>query len=399
MLLCGIWNTAGTSLRRMLSSEEVNRVMVNRKAWVSSPLRPPLAPSSWSGLRKMPEVLPHRSALLALLLIAAILPFTCSYVLIHHTSSGGQCQESCEYRGYSYTWCKQLGGKKAAWDYCSSQPGLEASGKRCATPCELWGASYHSCYLQDGNWGYCGLITRWYHAKYSQENKLCISQCRATQGTFQCNTLDGIEPCAPFPDVTTRGLPCHNNYRCARYGHSGYRCHTDKEDDSWAYCGRRSLDECVWISHQTNATQAEFCILSYAQGGDDNITFRRERQDKLIHPAKEQFQNATYLIDSITSSISIPDSWALGSVRLHKQEEIFCKGINYTNLVMQISKSTEFYLPIAWVLFPKTLDADEFLRLALYTSLHSAFYPPAYAIVVSLSEPMLCSINTYDMKN
>ncbi|XP_006128639.1 uncharacterized protein LOC102462198 [Pelodiscus sinensis] len=350
------------------------------------------------GLSKLPEMPPPGSALLVLLLSAAILPLSGSYVLIHQTSSGGQCQDACENRGYDYTWCKQIGGNKKKWDYCSLEPGLDAFGKQCATACELWGADYNSCYFKNGKWGYCGLFTRFYHARYSQSNKLCVTQCRATQGIFQCNTLEGIEPCAPYPDVTTRGLPCHSNYRCAHYGHSEYRCHTGEEDESWGYCGKKSLDECVWIAHQTNASQAEFCILSYGQGGQQ-ITFRRERQHNLVHPATEEFQNATYLIDSITSSTSIPDPWVLGSVRLQKLEGIFCKGINYTNLEVQISKSTQLYLPIARVLFPKTLEADEFLRLALYTSLHSAFYPPAYVIVLTLRDPMLCSINTSDTQN
>ncbi|XP_054846802.1 uncharacterized protein LOC129337261 [Eublepharis macularius] len=327
----------------------------------------------------------------ALLLFSSIVPFTISHFIIHYTSYGGVCQKACGYHGYAYTWCQQRGGSGKEWDYCSLEEGLGASGKTCATPCDYWGSSYRSCFFKDGSWHYCGLIAQREHLEYSQENNECINDCRldATVGYFQCNTAHGPQKCSPFHDMTPTGLPCHSNYRCAKYGHSVYRCHIDNSEDGWDHCGRKSLDPCVWIFFENTTSQTEICILPISQK-KSKIIFQRETRNDMPPFANGDFKMAAHFIDGISSTTSFPDSADLAPVRFYKQESIFCKGLNYTNLELWLDTSTRSSVPIAHVIFPDILYAVEVLRLAFYMSLHSTFYSPAYTITVSVGEPMLC---------
>ncbi|XP_053114988.1 uncharacterized protein LOC128328861 [Hemicordylus capensis] len=330
------------------------------------------------------------SVSIALLLFFSIMTFTVSHIVVHYTSSGGICGDTCGYHGYDYTWCKQSGGSGKAWDYCSLEEGLEASGKNCASSCDFWGESYRFCYLSDGKWNYCGLLGQRELLDYSQDNDMCIKDCRVTKGSFQCDTVHGPQRCSPFHDVTPTGLPCHYQYRCAKYGHRVYRCHTHDSEGRWDYCGRKSLERCAWVFTEGNFSQAEICTLPNSQE-EGKIIFRRERRDKMLPPTKEEFRNAAHLIDKIASVTNLPDSGDLTTVHFYKQENIICKGVNYTNVELQISISNETSMPVAHVLFPKFLNSVAILRLAFYTSLHSTFYLPAYTIVVSVGEPMLCS--------
>ncbi|XP_062974155.1 uncharacterized protein LOC134393117 [Elgaria multicarinata webbii] len=326
----------------------------------------------------------------ALLAFFSIMSITSSHYVVHYTSSGGMCGDTCGYHGYDYTWCKQSGGNGKDWDYCSLEEGLEASGKKCASSCERWGGSYLYCYLPNGKWHYCGLLGQRGFLEYSQENNICIKRCQAAEGTFQCETIHGTERCSPFHDVTPAGLPCHSNYRCAKYGHHVYRCHTDESEAGWDHCGRKGLEGCVWVYSQSNSSHVETCMLSNSQK-EGKAIFRRERQDKILPLTKRQFQSAVQLIDKISSVSSLPDSGALAPTRFYKQEGITCKGINYTNMELHVGFANETIVPIAHVLFSELLNSAEVLRLAFYTSLHSAFYQPAYTIAVSIGEPMLCS--------
>lgn len=334
------------------------------------------------------------SILGTVLFLFSVLPFTISTFVVHYTSSGGICHKACGYHGYDYTWCEQNGGNGKKWDYCSLEEGLGASGKPCATSCEYWGASYHSCYFEDGKWHYCGLVAEREHLEYSQENDVCIDGCRldSTKGFFQCNTFRGPQPCSPFRDITPTGLPCHSNYRCAKYGHSLYRCHTEDDEDKWDHCGRGSLDPCVWIFFENRTSQAEICTLPYTQK-KEKIFFRRERRNDMFPFAKEDIRTAACFIDGISSTKNFPDSVDLTPVRFYKQENIFCKGLNYTNLELWMDIFNRTSAPIAHVIFPDILNAIEILRLAFYTSLHSTFYQPAYTITVSVGEPMLCPLD------
>ncbi|XP_061442201.1 uncharacterized protein LOC133365026 [Rhineura floridana] len=331
-----------------------------------------------------------KSVPVPLFLFFSILSSTVSQVVIHYTSSGGTCGDTCGYHGYAYTWCKQSGGNGKAWGYCSLEEGLEASGKHCASSCDFWGGSYRYCHLKNGGWNYCGLLRQQdFFPEYSQDNNMCLSSCRASKGCFQCDTAHGTQRCSPFRDVTPSGLPCHDNYRCGKFGHDVYRCQINNNESNWDSCGRKSLDKCVWFY-----SLAEICILPISQK-EGQIIFRRERRANMLPPTKEEFKNAVHLIDNITSITSLPDVRPLATVHLYKQESIFCKGINYTNVEVKIGSANET-VPIAHVLVPEFLSSVEVLRLAFYTSLHSTFYQPAYTIAVSIGEPMLCSLTTSD---
>uniref|UniRef100_A0A670JJ72 Uncharacterized protein n=1 Tax=Podarcis muralis TaxID=64176 RepID=A0A670JJ72_PODMU len=339
---------------------------------------------SWKSLKNIMGVP------VTLLFSFSLLPSTLSQVVVHHTSYKGICTNACDFHGYDYTWCKQSGGSGKSWDYCSLEEGLGHTGEKCATMCDLWGGSYHYCYLKNGEWNYCGLISEKGFAEYAQDNKMCFDGCRATKEGFHCNTGHGKQRCSPFHDVTPTGLPCHNNYRCAKYGTDGYRCHMDNDQGLWDYCGRRAQSKCVWEYSETNSSLVEICKLptSHHEG---KILFRRERRDKMLPLTKEEFKKAVHLIDKIASVTSLPDSEPLETVRFYKQEDIFCKGVNYTGVELEIGMTKESAMPIAHVLFPEFLNSVEILRLAFYTSLHSTFYQPAYTIAISVEEPMLCS--------
>lgn len=339
-----------------------------------------LWPPSILGLKKM------FNALVTLLLFTSTVPLPISSMIVHYTSYGGICTGPCGFHGYDYTWCEQNGGSGKKWDYCSLELGVDSKGQNCATSCDLWGSSYHSCYFLNGKWNYCGLIGHLELVQYSEDNHICITACRAPNGSFQCNTIKGTERCSPFQDVTPMGLPCHNNYRCAKYGHSVYRCHTGDSEGLWDHCGRKSLEPCVFYF---NSSETEICSLSNSQR-ESQIIFRREKRNYRYPFAKAEFKRAVHLIDKINSIISLPDPGPLASVHISKKESIFCKGVNYTNVEMKVGHGNETSLPIAHVLFSENLQSDEILRLALYSSLHSNFYPPAYTIAVSIGEAMQC---------
>ncbi|XP_053115277.1 uncharacterized protein LOC128328982 [Hemicordylus capensis] len=323
------------------------------------------------------------STLAVLLLFSSIMTFGISHI-VHYTSSGGICGDTCGYHGYGYTWCKQSGGSGKAWDYCSLEEGLEASGKNCSSSCDFWGKSYRFCYLSDGKWHYCGLTGQRELLEYSQDNYMCINDCRVTKGSFQCDTIHGPRRCSPFYDVTPTGLPCHYHYRCSRYGHSESRCLTDNDEGRWDYCRQKSLEECVWTKDLV--FHKEICTLSNSQR-EGRIIFRRENRKQMLPLSSEEFKNAAHLIDKITLVTRLPDSGNLTNVRFYRQKDVFCKGISYHRVELQIDAS----VPVAHVLFSKLLNSAEILRLAFYTSLHSTFYLPAYTIAVSVGEPMLCS--------
>ncbi|XP_042327200.1 uncharacterized protein LOC121932565 [Sceloporus undulatus] len=326
----------------------------------------------------------------ALLALFCVLPFTfCSYA-IHYTSYGGICGDSCGYHGYDYTWCQQSGGSGKSWDYCSLEDGLDSSGQACASSCDLWGGNYRYCYLKNGKWNYCGMVGQTDFLEYSQENNLCIKNCRAIQGSFHCETIHGSQRCSPFQDITPTGLPCHNNYRCAKYGHSSYRCLIDDNKSMWDVCGQKGLDGCVWVTYESNSSQVEICTLSNTLK-EGKVIFRREMRTNMLPPTKEEFKNAVHLIDKITSVTSHPDLGPQATTHFYKQEDIFCKGVNYTSVELHIRISEETAEPIAHVVYPAFLNSAHLLRLAFYTSLHSTFFPPAYTIAMSFDEPMLCS--------
>ncbi|XP_053115348.1 uncharacterized protein LOC128329012 [Hemicordylus capensis] len=326
------------------------------------------------------------STLAVLLLFSSIMTFGISHI-VHYTSSGGTCKDTCGYHGYGYTWCKQSGGNGYYWDYCSLEEGLGASGKNCSTSCDLRGGSYRYCYLSDGNWHYCGLIGQLF-VRYSQDNSKCINKCQITEGSFQCVTRHGTQRCSPFRDVTPTGLPCHHHYRCSRNGHSEYRCLTDNDEGRWDYCGQKSLDECVWTNDLVS--QVEICTLSISQK-EGRIIFRREKRNKMLPLSREEFRNAVHLIEKINSVTRLPDSGDLTTVRFYRQEDVLCENISYHRVELQISVFSETSVPVAHVLYPALLNSAEILRLAFYTSLHSTFYLPAYTIAVSVGGPMLCS--------
>ncbi|XP_063159770.1 uncharacterized protein LOC134497781 [Candoia aspera] len=304
----------------------------------------------------------------------------------HYTSSGGTCLNDCGYHGYTYTWCKLNDDK---WDYCSLKEGLDASGKKCDTPCNLWGGSYRYCHFKTGGWNYCSLLQQSSSFESSLEN-LCVKSCRVSGAQFQCETAHGLERCSPFQDVTPTGLPCHSNYQCAKYGWSAYRCHTGKREDEWDVCRPQGKDGCIWVVSDTNSARTEICTLVHSQN-KCKLIFRRERQTETFPPTKEQFKDAVHFIDQITSITNLPDSGTLSEVHFYKEQSILCNGVNYTNVELWPDNSMN--KPIAHVIFPEILSEVEVLRLAFYTSLHSTFYSPAYTIVVSLDEPMLCSID------
>ncbi|XP_020637871.3 uncharacterized protein LOC110073242 [Pogona vitticeps] len=324
----------------------------------------------------------------ALLTLVSIVAFASSGSVVHYTSSGGVCQESCGNHGYGYTWCKQSGGNGGYWDYCSLEEGLDIAGKKCKTSCDFFGGSYRYCYLEDGGWNYCGLLGHKAFLEYSQENHVCLTHCQAKGGTFYCHTAHGSKRCSPFHDVTPAGLPCHENYRCSRYGHSEYRCHID--EFGWDYCGRKDLDGCEWFFYESNSSQVEICKRSDFQD-EGKIIFRRERRENMYLLNHEEFKNAIHMIDKITSTTSFPDPEPSERMYFYKQEDISCKDIDYTSLELQIDASSDTGLPVAHVIYPASLNLLSVLRSALYTSLHSNFYQPTYTIVVSDDEPMLCS--------
>ncbi|KAJ7322365.1 hypothetical protein JRQ81_018652 [Phrynocephalus forsythii] len=324
---------------------------------------------------------------IAVLILVSIMAFASSDSVIHYTSSGGVCTDSCGYHGYGYTWCKSS-GNKASWDYCSLEEGIDASGQECASSCDFFGGSYRYCYLKNGKWNYCGLLGHQDFVEYSQQNHLCFEHCQAHGGSFKCKTPHGSERCSPFHDVTPAGLPCHQDYRCSRYGYSMYRCHIDSSEFGWDYCGRKSLDGCEWFFSESNSSQVEICTRSdFSKEG--RIIFRRERRDSMHVPNKEDFKHAVHLIDKITSTQSFPDP--LETMYFYKQEDISCKDIDYTSVELHLDVPDNTVLPIAHVVFPTSLNSAPILRLAFYTSLHSNFYQPAYTIAVSVDEPMLCS--------
>lgn len=349
-------------------------------------------PFAFQGLKKM------TNALVALLLFSSTVPLTISIFTVHYTSSGGLCTGTCGFHGYDYTWCEQSGGNGKKWDYCSLEPGLNAEGQRCGTPCLLWGGSYRYCYLINGKWHYCGLLGQLELLQYSQSNEICFNACRATNSSFQCNTNKGVERCSPFRDVTPTGLPCSRHYRCAKYGYSVYRCHTDDIQVQWDECGRNSLDNCVWFVNTSVTAQhfevptTEFCRLSDLQS-ENHVIFRREKRKPMLNYFfNTQFSNAVHLIDDIDSITDLPDAGLSASMYLSKQESIFCKGVNYTNVELRWRVHNENSVPVAHVLYPENLYSVEILRLAFYTSLHSSYYLPPYTIVVSVGKAMLCSI-------
>lgn len=326
----------------------------------------------------------------ALLAFVSIVALASSTSVIHYTSSGGICVDSCGYHGYGYTWCNQSGGNGVYWDYCSLQEGLDSVGKQCISSCDFFGSSYRYCYLNDGKWNYCGLLGQQDFLEYSQENHMCLAHCQVNGGSFYCKTAHGSERCSPFRDVTPAGLPCHNNYRCSRYGHSVYRCHTDDSEFGWDYCGRKGLAGCEWFFSENNSSQVEICTRSDFQK-EGKIIFRRERRDNMHFHNKEDFKNAIHLIDKITSTKTFPDPGPPETMYFYKQEDISCKDINYTSVELHVDDPSSTVLPIAHVVFPASLTSAPILRLAFYTSLHSSFYQPAYTIAVSVDEPMLCS--------
>lgn len=305
--------------------------------------------------------------------------------LVHYSSSGKICEGTCGYHGYQYTWCQEKDGK---WGYCSLEEGLAASGQKCYTACELWGGSYYYCHFRSGGWHYCGLQQQRNFLEYSLENNLCMNSCRVSKTYFQCETARGPERCSPFQHVTPTGLPCHKNYQCARYGWSVYRCHTGKREDEWDSCRPNNKDGCAWMASDTNSSQTEICTLAYSQN-KRKLIFRRERQVEGLPPTKEQFKDAIHLIDSIAFIRNFPDSDALSELHFYKRKSILCNGFNYINVELWHGNFTNN--PLAHVIFSEILSVVEVLRLAFYTSLHSTFYSPAYTIVVSVDEPMLCS--------
>ncbi|KAM3820761.1 uncharacterized protein M6D78_016898 isoform 1-T2 [Vipera latastei] len=321
----------------------------------------------------------------ALVAFFSFISWTSSHV-VHYTSSGGVCTNTCGYHGYTYTWCQQTGGKGHSWDYCSLEEGLAASGEKCDTPCDLWENSYRYCYLRNGKWNYCGLVSEWDSMEYSLKNNSCKNRCQVSGKHFQCETIHGLELCSPFRDVTPTGLPCHINYQCVKYSGSTYRCQTSKKECDWDLCRPKDNDECTWNVSVTNSSLTEICTLVYSQN-ISNIFFRREVQTKILRPTKEQFKDAVHLIDTINATRNLFDS----SKMYFYKESILCNGINYTSVELWSDHNTN--KTIAHVIFSEILTMVKVLRLAFYTSLHSAFYSPAYTIVVSVGEPMLCSIH------
>ncbi|XP_039199725.1 uncharacterized protein LOC120313382 isoform X2 [Crotalus tigris] len=323
----------------------------------------------------------------ALVAFFSFMSWTSSYV-VHYTSSGGVCTNTCGYHGYTYTWCKQTGGNGYGWDYCSLEEGLAASGKKCYTSCELWGGSYNYCRFRDGSWYYCSMVLEWDSMEYSLKNNSCKNRCQVSGKHFQCESNHGVEHCSPFRDVTPTGLPCHINYQCAKYGGSDYRCQTGEEERDWDLCRPKDHNECTWNASITDSWLTEICTLVYSQN-KSNLFFRREVQTKILRPTKEQFKDAVHLIDKINTTRNLFHSYTLPKMYFYK-ESILCNGINYTSVELWSEHNTN--KTIAHVIFSEILTVVKVLHLAFYTSLHSAFYSPAYTIVVSVGEPMLCSI-------
>ncbi|XP_058039253.1 uncharacterized protein LOC131198526 [Ahaetulla prasina] len=324
----------------------------------------------------------------ALIAFFSFISWTSSHI-VHYTSSGGVCTNTCGYHGNKYTWCQQKGGSGHGWDYCSLKEGLAVSGEKCDSPCDLWGGSYHYCYFRNGKWNYCSILSEWDSFEYSLKNNSCKNHCRITEGHFQCETIHGLEPCSPFRDVTPTGLPCHINYQCAKYGCSAYHCQTGKGEDDWDLCRPKDNDGCIWKVSVTNTTLTEICTLVYSQK-KSNIFFRREMQTKIVSPTKEQFKDAVHLIDNLNTIRNFSEFDAPSKMYFYK-ESILCNGINYTSVKLWLNNNTN--KTIAHVIFSEILSIIKVLHLAFYTSLHSAFYSPAYTIIVSVGEPMLCSID------
>ncbi|XP_013920320.1 PREDICTED: uncharacterized protein LOC106547620 [Thamnophis sirtalis] len=324
----------------------------------------------------------------ALVAFFSFISWTSSHV-IHYTSTGGVCTNTCGYHGYKYTWCKQKGGSGHEWDYCSLKNGLAVSGEKCDSPCDFWGGSSQYCHFKNGKWNYCSLVLEWDSIEYSLRNNLCKHRCQIIQGHFQCDTFSGLEPCSPFRDVTPTGLPCHINYQCAKYGWSCYHCQTGMGEDDWGLCRPKDKDGCIWNASVTDSFQTEICTLVYSQK-NSSIFFRRERQTKIVRPTKEQFKDAVHLIDNLNNIRNLSKSDTLTEIYFYK-ESILCNDTNYTSVKLWLDNNTN--TTIAHVIFSDILSIIKVLRLAFYTSLHSAFYSPAYTIIVSVGEPMLCSID------
>ncbi|XP_007668972.2 uncharacterized protein LOC103170945 [Ornithorhynchus anatinus] len=204
-------------------------------------------------------------------------------------------------------------------------------------------------------------------------------------GSFKCITARGHEACTPFSDMTSSGLPATPTSAAAVTATAELRCHTDSDGEGWDYCGSRKDTFCSWKVGESPKN----CTLGHL-GGKDRVTFHREVQEDLKKPTREQFQEAVRLIDRINSSTFLPAAEETASVQTQQVDEDDCNGLDYTKLELQVDWLSN-PKTIARVIFPRQLNEVGFLRLALYASLHSAFYKPGHAILLSLWDNPDCS--------
>ncbi len=76
-----------------------------------------------------------------------------------YTVFGEPCKDTCEKRGYGYTWCNKVEeSSTGTWsyaDYCTTESDVTPYGEKCIDECDSRGYGYYWCHKSSSLWGYC----------------------------------------------------------------------------------------------------------------------------------------------------------------------------------------------------------------------------------------------------
>ena len=198
-----------------------------------------------------------------------------------YTVFGEPCIDSCEKRGYDYSWChKSETTSTGTWfnsDYCTTSSKQTAYGEECVDQCRETGNGYYWCKKSPSLWGYCtpdhlleltGLWKSLYDSAdaasdgdastiqtssvkgFTVYGEPCRSKCQIKEGSsysscqmLKKTSLDDSQPakdhCTSSAEVSSKGMACVT--RCQKTKAGYYQCQT--EEGSLGYCTPRHLLE------------------------------------------------------------------------------------------------------------------------------------------------------------